>query len=134
MLVLLLLQHMLEEAQQKTNALYTQTLQDGETVSSLQGELDAMREQSLRLEEKVEKLNQELSVAMETATSSNAELLSVRSQLEEAEEKNAQLTKEIERVTERTRQLQLEKDKAMSDLIALKKSQKNRERYIHHFV
>ena len=120
---------MLEEAHLKTNELYTQTLQDGETVSSLQGELDAMREQSLRLEEKIEKLNQQLAdVAMETTTASNTELLSVRSQLDEAQRENTQLKVEMETLRERTRQLQLEKDKAMSDLIALKKSQKNRER------
>ena len=133
LLLLQFSQHQLEEAQHKTAQLYSQTLQDGETVSSLQGELDAMREHTLRLEEKVAKLNQELAVAMETtATASNGlsvELTAVSSQLEIAQHKNTQLIEEMERVKERTRQLQLEKDKVMSDFIALKKSQKNKERY-----
>ena len=67
-----------------------------------------------------------------TATASNGlsvELTAVSSQLEIAQHKNTQLIEEMERVKERTRQLQLEKDKVMSDFIALKKSQKNKERY-----
>ena len=139
-------QHELEEAQQLVIVLRSQSRREADQISKLEGEVDALREklvceahQRQSVEEELAELKSKpelLSIKGEDLQQSSdeevshlkAEMASKDKKLDGLFQTTAVLEGEIVVHKEKARLLQIEKDKAVSDLIALRKSHRNIER------
>lgn len=140
-------QHELEEAQQCVARLETQSHRDGDQLSKLEGEMDVLREklecemtQRQSVEEEIRQLklasrgddstDSQQSQAGDDMSELRAELVTRDKQLETLQQSTSELEEEVEGLKDKVRQLQVEKDKALSDLITLRKSHRNIERCV----